>query len=87
MLRGRESRLFRGWMRWGCRHGQPLSMGLNSGKCLGAVGLGATDPREPGAVEPPEGATGLRLGTWAWQGKASSFPGVGPNPRIPTPRL
>lgn len=86
MLRGRESRLFRGWMRWGCRRGQPLRMGLNSKKCLGTVGLGATHPREPGAVEPPEGATGLRPGAWTWQGKAS-FPGVGPNPRILTPRL
>lgn len=87
MLRGRGTRVLRGWMRWGCWRGQLLRMGLNTGKYLGAVELGATEPGELGAVEPPEGATGLHLGAWTWQGKGSSLPGVGPNPRFPTPRL
>lgn len=57
-------------------------MGLkwNTGKYLGAVELGATEPREP-----LEGATGLRLGAWTWRGRASSLPGVGPKSKVPHP--
>lgn len=55
-------------------------MGLNTGKCLGAVELGATEPGEP-----LEGATGLRLGAWTWLGRASSLPGVGPKSKVPHP--
>lgn len=54
-----------------------LEDGAEFRKCLGALGLGAAEPGEPGALEPPEGATGLRLGAWTWQGKASSLPAWG----------